>query len=130
MQTYMIGQCKKEISRELPFFSDREDFKKTFKIEAGDTTWIYQKEDKLYYNLGHHKMYITEEEMKELFQVVWKDGCVNTCVRSGVPCSRLRGNIEEVNPLDKAYDFSCSIGWDVGGATCCGYTDEEIEEIW
>lgn len=125
MQTYIVGKCKKEITRELPLFSDREEFKKTFQRKEGETVSIYRKEGKLYYSLGHHKMYITEEEMKELFQIVWKDKCVNTCVKNGVPCSRLRGDVEEVNPLDKAYDFSCSIGWDVGRASCSGYVVEE-----
>lgn len=119
------GVAKYEISKELPFFSDRDDFKSIHKINVGDDVSIYQDENGYYYFMRFHKFYILYDEIDSWLDVYFEDDCFNTCIRNGTPCKNIKSKIDEgFTNRTKRTITCCKISWEVGRASCCNY---EIE---
>ncbi|XOS93153.1 hypothetical protein ACLMAB_05815 [Brevibacillus laterosporus] len=104
MEIYAVGICKKEISEMLEPFKGT-GYEKEYKVKIGDRKTIY-----------------SDNLLENLFEIEWKFGCYNTCIRDGVHCVKLPNCIESASHLSLKEAWTCNIGWEVGRADCCKYS--------
>ncbi|PPA85002.1 hypothetical protein C4A75_09500 [Brevibacillus laterosporus] len=126
MEIYAVGICKKEFSEMLePFIGVG--FQKEYKVKIGDRKTIYSdnlynESDQVYFYIRHKKIQILKEQLENLFEIDWKFGCYNTCIRDGVHCVNLPNCIEDASHLSLKKTWTCNIGWEIGRADCCEYS--------
>ncbi len=128
MNTYIVGECIKELSETMLVFTDRDDFIKEYKIEIGQTVDIYSTyphwdERKEYYFFLHYKkITMNREQIEHHFKIIWEYGCYNTCIRDGIACKRIGHYVSEgTTSRDKYKSNCCNIGWEIGRGDCCMY---------
>ncbi|QOS99968.1 hypothetical protein JNUCC42_04220 [Brevibacterium sp. JNUCC-42] len=125
MEIYAVGICKKEISEMLePFIGVG--YQKEYKVKVGDRKTVYSDNlnddsDKVYFYIKHKKIEMHKVQLEEFFEIEWKFGCYNTCIRDGVHCANLPNSIESTSHLSIKETWTCNIGWEVGRADCCEY---------
>lgn len=118
------GKCKKAIIREFPLFSDAQEDRQEFKINIGESVNIeYDEQSKKYLlHLHFHKIKLNQKQFNEYFDIIWKQGCYNTCIRDEKVCNKIDHYVSEgASSLDKYSSNCCRIGWEIGRADCCRY---------
>lgn len=128
MNTYAIGICKQEISAEMePFIGIG--FTKEYKINVGEqvslhTSDYYDSDVPVYFYIRHKKIEMNKDDVSQYFDMTWKYGCYNTCIRGGVPCVNLSRVPEDATNLTERNSWTCHIGWEIGRGDCCEYESE------
>ncbi|MFB0831479.1 hypothetical protein ACEU2D_17985 [Brevibacillus laterosporus] len=125
MGIYAVGVCKKEFSEMLePFIGVG--FQKEYKVKVGDRKTVYShnlydESDKVYFYIKHKKIEMHKVQLEEFFEIEWKFGCYNACIRDGVHCVNLPNCIESASHLSPKEAWTCNMGWEIGRADCCEY---------
>jgi hypothetical protein len=125
MNTFAIGLCKQEMTIVTEPFTGIGFFKE-YKAEQGEsvnlyTESVYDEDATVYFYMRHKKIEISRKDIEKHFELIWKQGCYNTCIRDGVPCLRLAHVPEGSTHLTERFSWTCSIGWEVGRGDCCEY---------
>ncbi|MFC8685970.1 hypothetical protein [Brevibacillus porteri] len=128
MNTYAIGVCKQEISAVIePFIGIG--FTKEYKINVGEqaslvTSDFYDNDAPVYFYIRHKKIEMSKDDVSKYFDITWKHGCYNTCIRNDIPCTNLTRVQEGATNLTERNTWTCQIGWEIGRGTCYRYKSE------
>ncbi|WP_064199073.1 hypothetical protein [Brevibacillus brevis] len=128
MNTYAQGTLKKEIVEVMePYIGIG--FTKEFKLDVGQSVAIYSNDlyDEtvpVHVYLRYKKIEISKDNLNDYFNIEWKHGCYNTCIRNGIPCAKLPRVPDGATHLTMREAWTCSIGWEVGRGDCSKYESQ------